>query len=246
MKRVIEVILSIFVGVFLFGIFAITFQVIGGDSSNKAAIIGGILSMFGGLIGAFGAYFIAKWQMNVLLERQYEKEKSKFTWEIKVNKKLEVISILNNKINELDLFRKEFLSHNSTVRIYLRKMIKENPDIKAITLPQGYIEECEKFLDMITNFALTFQILFSYKSFYSKDFLNLLEKLDKDLLQSYKIIIKDISKNDWEIKCSPEEFYDNWYEEDCKIEKEIHELDTKFLKLLDYLINEVSEMLPDE
>ncbi len=73
MRRVIEVILCIFAGVFLFGIIAVTFQVIGEDSPNKASIIGGILSMIGGAIGALGAYIVAAYQMNKQIE--YEKKK---------------------------------------------------------------------------------------------------------------------------------------------------------------------------
>jgi len=57
MKRVIEVILCIFVVGFLIGIFSISFQTIGQDSPNKAAIINGILSFFCGLVGAVGVIF---------------------------------------------------------------------------------------------------------------------------------------------------------------------------------------------
>lgn len=54
MIRALEVILCIFVSVFLIGIFAIGFQVIGDDSPNKATIVSGILSFLGGLVGALG------------------------------------------------------------------------------------------------------------------------------------------------------------------------------------------------
>lgn len=246
MKRVIEVTLCIFIGVFLFGIFAITFQVIGGDSPNKAAIIGGILSMFGGTIGALGAYFIAKWQMNVVLERQYEKEKSKFTWEIKVNKKLEVVQILNNKINDLDSFRMEYINYITSLRYYLRKKIDEDPNIKEIKFLQDDSKKSLELIDMLTDLELKFKVLFSYKSFYSEDFLKKLYEFDDYLLEFYKIFMKNISVKNWKIESSTDEFFNNWLEEKDRISNLISDIDSKFYDLVDNLITEISGMLPED
>ncbi|MFJ3386638.1 hypothetical protein [Lysinibacillus sp. NPDC086135] len=96
MKRFIEVILCIFVGVFLFGIIAIAFQVIGEDSPNKASIIGGILSMIGGALGALGAYIVATYQMN----KQFENHEKNRALELKVNKSNTAL----NKLVELKEF----------------------------------------------------------------------------------------------------------------------------------------------
>ncbi|OXS70217.1 hypothetical protein B1B04_18820 [Lysinibacillus sp. KCTC 33748] len=246
MKKVLEVILCFFVGVFLFGIFAITFQVIGGDSTNKAAIIGGVLSMLGGAIGAFGAYFIARWQMNVLLERQYEKEKNKLAWEIRVNKKLEVVQILNNKINDLDLFWKEYTSHSVDLGLFLERIIAEDPEIKEIELSRDNLNKGMKFIEKLTDFVFAFKIFFSYKSFYSEDFLSLLNEIEDDLIESYTIIIELIPHDHLKIEYSTEEFFNNWFEEKAELDKEIHELNSKFNELLEHLISEISEMLPSE
>ncbi|MFB7159561.1 hypothetical protein [Lysinibacillus sp. NPDC056232] len=96
MRRVIEVILCIFAGVFLFGILAIAFQVIGEDSPNKASIIGGILSMIGGALGALGAYIVATYQMN----KQFENHEKNRALELKVNKSNTAL----NKLVELKEF----------------------------------------------------------------------------------------------------------------------------------------------
>lgn len=53
--------------VFLIAIYASILQVFGIDNANKATIIGGILSMIGGALGALGAYLVAR--------NQIEKEK---------------------------------------------------------------------------------------------------------------------------------------------------------------------------
>ena len=63
MRRVIETMLCIFVGIFLIGIIAMGLQVIGEDSPNKATIFGGLLSMIGGAAGAMGAYLVARHQI---------------------------------------------------------------------------------------------------------------------------------------------------------------------------------------
>lgn len=107
MRRVIEVILCIFAGVFLFGIIAVTFQVIGEDSPNKASIIGGILSMIGGAIGALGAYIVAAYQMNKQIE--YEKKKEEKLRLTQIKKTLKKLQRLNEiAIHFLESFVKEF------------------------------------------------------------------------------------------------------------------------------------------
>lgn len=107
MRKVIEVIFCIFVGVFLFGILAITFQVIGEDSSNKAAIIGGILSMVGGALGALGAYIVATYQMNKQYEYDKKKEEKQRNEIIEQTlKKLELLNV--EAIEFIDFYRSEY------------------------------------------------------------------------------------------------------------------------------------------
>lgn len=107
MRKAIEVILCIFIGVFLFGILAITFQVIGEDSSNKASIIGGILSMIGGALGALGAYIVATYQMNKQYDYDKKKEEKQRNEVIEQTlKKLELLNV--EAIEFIDFYRSEY------------------------------------------------------------------------------------------------------------------------------------------
>lgn len=215
------------------------------DKSARSTIISGLFSMIGGIAGAFGAYFIAKWQLNVVLDRQYEKEKSKFAWEIRVNKKLEVVQILNTKINDLDDFRKEYLNYNTELNSYLEKKIKQDPNIKEIRLLQGYSEKTVKSIDMLSDILLKFKVLFSYESFYSDAFWNLLVELDEELLDFLKEIAKHFPKKNWEVVRSTDDFLTNWRNENATIGSKFEQLDTKFYNLVDQLNAEISETLPD-
>ncbi|MEY9975749.1 hypothetical protein [Lysinibacillus sp. RC79] len=121
MRRILEAILCIFVGIFLFGIMAITFQVIGEDSSNKASIIGGILSMIGGAIGALGAYIVATYQMNKQIE--HEKKKEEIQRKENIEQTLKVLERLNLEvISFTEYFIKEFAKPYNRERIVKLKI----------------------------------------------------------------------------------------------------------------------------
>ncbi|WP_445479158.1 hypothetical protein ACULLL_01640 [Lysinibacillus irui] len=123
MRKVLEVILCIFTGIFLFGIIAITVQVIGEDSSNKASIIGGILSMIGGAIGALGAYVVAAHQMSKQLEQEkkkieYEKKKEERQKKENIVHILKILERLNYEAMDfVDYFNKEFSKPYNQERI---------------------------------------------------------------------------------------------------------------------------------
>ncbi|WP_312507410.1 hypothetical protein [Lysinibacillus sp.] len=61
------------------------------EKPNRIAIISGLLSMVGGIAGAFGAYFIARMQMTKQLDLQYKKEEEKMIKEIKINNYLKAL-----------------------------------------------------------------------------------------------------------------------------------------------------------
>ncbi len=116
-RKAMEIILCVFIIIFLSGIFAITFQVIGEDSTNKSTIIGGILSMLGGAIGAFGAYFVARMQMTKQLDLQYNKEREKMIVEIKINKFQELLLTYENSLQKLDYMYLTILDNVSRIRL---------------------------------------------------------------------------------------------------------------------------------
>ncbi|WP_347722517.1 hypothetical protein [Lysinibacillus capsici] len=76
-KKSITIILLITIGLFLIVLYASIIQVFGIQSDDKATIIGGVLSMIGGALGALGAYVVATYQMNKQIEHEKQKEKNR-------------------------------------------------------------------------------------------------------------------------------------------------------------------------
>ncbi|PID21903.1 hypothetical protein CSV61_06705 [Sporosarcina sp. P3] len=81
--------------IFAITIWALLIQFIGVDNANKAAISGGVLSMIGGMVGAFSAYFIAKMQLTKQLELQDIKDRNRILLEVRMHKAEELLDNLN-------------------------------------------------------------------------------------------------------------------------------------------------------
>ncbi|MEF7494523.1 hypothetical protein V4V34_08045 [Lysinibacillus sphaericus] len=181
MRRIIEAILCIFVGIFLFGIIAITFQVIGEDSPNKASIIGGILSMLGGAIGAFGAYFIARMQMTKQLDLQYKKEREKMIIEIKINKYQELLITYDNILQMLNLLQVVLIDNIFHMRM---------PNITG-----DKVRACENNIRVQLNeVKMNLPRINAYMSYFEEDeiknipdFIEVMHKLEDDI---YLLIIR--------------------------------------------------------
>ncbi|KKK39493.1 hypothetical protein WQ57_02040 [Mesobacillus campisalis] len=75
-------------------VWAITIQSLGVDSTNKATIISGLLSMFGGMVGAFSAYLIARAQITKQLDLQDKKDRNRVLLETRLRKAEEVLEVL--------------------------------------------------------------------------------------------------------------------------------------------------------
>lgn len=82
--------------IFVITIWALLVQFIGVNDNNKATIMGGALSMIGGMVGAFSAYFIAKMQMTKQLDLQYKKEEEKMVKEVKISNFFKLLEIGDN------------------------------------------------------------------------------------------------------------------------------------------------------
>jgi len=158
MKRVIEVILCIFAGVFLFGIIAIAFQVIGEDSPNKASIIGGILSMIGGALGALGAYIVATYQMNKQFE--YEKKKEHAHEITQIKKTLKKLLLLNDfarkfvntfRVGFDKPFSEELSFKLKSSEITISWISNNVNDVNDELLNEGFMLDYMKFNQLINN-----------------------------------------------------------------------------------------------
>lgn len=159
MRKVLEVILCIFAGIFLFGTIAITVQVIGDDSSNKASIIGGILSMIGGAIGALGAYAVASHQMSKQIEHEKKKEERQKKENILHN--LVILKRLNDEAMEFVRFFIEQHSHpqhdtdlRTNIRFREKDLFWIVNNVNSINyeiLREGYITDYLSFSREINN-----------------------------------------------------------------------------------------------
>ena len=67
-------ILLLFIAIFLGGLYSLISHLLIIDGTIVATIFGGVLSMFGGAFGAFGAYTVAKYQMDKEKEHYEERE----------------------------------------------------------------------------------------------------------------------------------------------------------------------------
>ncbi|TQR26859.1 hypothetical protein C7Y47_24035 [Lysinibacillus sphaericus] len=77
------------------------------EKPNKIAIISGLLSMFGGIAGAFGAYAVATYQLNKQIE--HEKKKEELLYLEQTKKTLKKLEFLNDyAINFIAEFVKDF------------------------------------------------------------------------------------------------------------------------------------------
>lgn len=97
---------------FLIALYALLIQVFGIQSTEKATIISGVLSMIGGAIGALGAYFVASNQMNK--QFQYEKRKEEKQNKEQILHTLKKLDLLNKDIIDfIEQFVREFETPHS-------------------------------------------------------------------------------------------------------------------------------------
>lgn len=191
------------------------------EKPNRIAIIGGLLSMVGGIAGAFGAYFIAKWQMTILLERQDEKDRKKIAWEININKKQEALQILNIKISEFQKLKEEYVKCTITIMDYLEVNDSEdiiNPD----TLFSRYADKVETCIESANELEKAYQIIFSYKSFFSGDFAEEIEEFKEKYKEFNSNLFDFLHFSNYMGNEYPfEEFSENWLKEKKKMNQSV-------------------------
>lgn len=94
------------------------------EKPNRVAIISGLLSMFGGIAGAFGAYAVATYQTN----KQFEHEKKKEEIQRKENilSILKILERLNDEAMEfIYFFNEEFSEPYSIENAVIQMKFKE-------------------------------------------------------------------------------------------------------------------------
>jgi len=185
MKRVLEVILCIFVGVFLFGIIAMTIQVIGEDSPNKATIIGGLLSMIGGAIGALSAYLIARMQLTKQLDRQDKIERKRILLEIKMKKAEEAIEILQQTRSSFFELQGAWTTYVYDHLNYIANRSKEKVDYTKFS-NKALMRDVQTYRDKFIN---TYVQCYKFKSHFKK----LISDIEEDHIKYFKDLTLDIN-----------------------------------------------------
>lgn len=87
--------------------------------SNTSNIISGILSMIGGLAGAFGAYYVATMQM----KKQFKKQDKDRVIELKILKLNETLELINEFLHILQVWRGLMLNVEMRIRKFKEKGI---------------------------------------------------------------------------------------------------------------------------
>lgn len=104
LNKYLIIFLGVMLSTFLIAMFGLLVQTLNIQSTELSTIVGGILSMVGGMIGAFGAYLVASFQIKKNLE--LEKERLRF-FELSHNKRaLKKLQLLNKFIID---FSKSFI-----------------------------------------------------------------------------------------------------------------------------------------
>ncbi|MCK1987149.1 hypothetical protein MPH48_03425 [Lysinibacillus fusiformis] len=185
------------------------------EKPNRIAIISGLLSMIGGIAGAFGAYLIARMQMTKQLDLQYKKEEEKMIKEIKINNYLKVLEIGDAllqsliKLNrllvestvEINRDNDSFIEQEKIIRVQLQE-VKEQTS--KLIIYKGFYEENQLFhFENITKdiTSMEEQVLRKLIEFYKKFDIN--KTLDKE---GFNKIYDQISKDFKNIINSPKHF----------------------------------------
>ncbi|KOS60891.1 hypothetical protein FJQ98_20525 [Lysinibacillus agricola] len=129
------------------------------EKPNRIAIISGLLSMVGGIAGAFGAYFVATYQMKKQIEHDKKKEERQKKENILHN--LVILKRLNDEAMEFVRFFAEQHSnpsYDSELRTNIRFrekdlfwIVNNVNSINYEILREGYITDYLKFSREINN-----------------------------------------------------------------------------------------------
>lgn len=139
------------------------------DETNRSTIISGLLSMIGGIAGAFGAYFIAKNQMTKQLDLHFTREHKKMVLEIKINKVQETIKILKEVLEHYEIIKNLNPIYNNEIE-KLSKMMKIDVDIDDLHQKVYVDKDFYKNGEILMELKEIYKDLFMYKYFLGENF----------------------------------------------------------------------------
>ncbi|MBG9456996.1 hypothetical protein ABE61_24235 [Lysinibacillus sphaericus] len=218
------------------------------EQTNRSTIIGGLLSMAGGIAGAFGAYFIARMQMTKQLELQYKKEREKMILEIRINKVQDVIQIINQIKKEFELMTGEYAGFKVNVNSYLGEENLIFVNMEYLNLRSSEEEWGGECLNSLKKTRNDYQSVFSYKAFLNDDILKIIEIFNEDSLRPLVMELfnfmyfMDYEESIYNIN----EFRQMWWEEREKMDLKLLSIQGEMNIQLEYLESELSSLLQVE
>jgi hypothetical protein len=167
-------------------IWALAIQYIDVDSSNKATIISGVLSMLGGMVGAFSAYLIARAQITKQLNLQDEKDRSRVLLEIRLRKAEEVLENLTKTRSAFFTLQGSWTTYHQDYISYIRA--NRDKDINYEDMKNDdLIEHLQKYRD---EFIWTYWDCYKYKPYFP----DIIAEIKKDHEELFKNLTWDINR----------------------------------------------------
>jgi hypothetical protein len=167
-------------------IWALAIQSIDVDSSNKATIISGVLSMLGGMVGAFSAYLIAREQITKQLVLQDQKDRSRVLLEVRLRKAEEVLENLTKTKSGFFNLQGSWTTYLQDCISYMNANRDKNIDYEDMK-NDALIEVVEKYRD---EFVWTYIDCYKFKPYFP----DILDKIKKDHDELFKGLTWDINQ----------------------------------------------------
>ncbi|MGE7838020.1 hypothetical protein [Viridibacillus arvi] len=129
-KNTIVLIFGSFMAVFTISmLILLIYKILFVESTDKATILGGVLSFLGGVTGATAAYFIARMQMTEQIELQFNKEKHKMNLEIEIanlQSAIHLLAKIRTNVMKTDGFRSDFVKEYLRATQYKTAVSRDN------------------------------------------------------------------------------------------------------------------------
>lgn len=205
-SKIYSIFLLISIGIFLVSLYAAIIQVFGIESDDRATILGGVLSMVGGAVGAMGAYMVARHQVN----------------EEKDNEKINLLS------SELPIYVGLTLEFNKII-LNLELLEKQKKSVWKNQQNDDFFEELKIRFDSIKwdrwldTKKITDSILLNQLLFFEESFKRITEVMEYDIKKNRQkaiLLYNDNNTEDavaltkeveWYKKEKEKYFYESYY-----------------------------------
>lgn len=227
---------------FMLFLWALTIQYIGVDNANKATIISGLLSMIGGMIGAFSAYLIARAQITKQLDLQDQKDRGRILLGIRLSKAEDTLDIIARTRMSFFSLQGAWTTLLGDYINHIKNNWTENIDYEELK-NEGLLDVLSKFRD---EFITTYSECYKYKPYFpelitniSRDHDELFKKLTLDINEvmfqflGLKNVVKGTNEDLWKsIKEEIEHVNQTFTETIIIIDKQIIDAENEIQKLL--------------